>query len=594
MRKKCSKCGYIRKPYDSGPENACPRCGVLYSESAREKTYKEIKQERLKSMFKRGGSVSSFADETKSEGTSNSDKSGEGGAMEVSEKKTGAPDHVLELKHDQVVRELALLIKARYGAIVLQTIDENRIKSLLRHLSDQMRLPLFIWTFARGLRRSDLKDGIYGTNDPKIAIDHIVKSAKPCIYHLHGFKPFLEDLVIRAKLVFAAKNLSQRDGAMILSGSNIELTDEMKPYCTVVDPPPPDRDDYAELLENIFRDLSSKMPVIRDISAADSNRLINNLCGLTLMEAEKILTKAIIEDGKLTADDIEQVMRAKKRIIEREGLLEYFPVEQSMSDVADLACLKGWLSKRKSIIMNPEKARAYGLAFPKGILLLGPPGSGKSLCAKAVAMEWKLPLLRMDPSSLYNKYIGESEKNFKRAVKTAEKMCPVVLWIDEIEKAFASGGSEDSGVSQRILGGFLSWMQERTGDVFVVATCNDVQKLPPELLRKGRFDEIFFVDLPNAEARREIICIHLSRRKRNPDDFDISLLAQKTEGFSGAELEQVIVSALYGAFSLDQELSTEFILEEIRQTKPLAVTRAEDINYLRRWAKNRTTSAQQD
>ncbi len=232
--------------------------------------------------------------------------------------------------------------------------------------------------------------------------------------------------------------------------------------------------------------------------------------------------------------------------------------------------------------------------FPKGILLVGIPGTGKSLCAKAVAMEWRLPLLKMDPSALYNKYMGESEKNFKRVMETADKMSSVVLWIDEIEKAFASSadGDFDAGTSQRILGTFLSWMQERKGDVFVFATSNDVSKLPPEFLRKGRFDEIFFIDLPDEGAKQQMFEIHLTRRGQDPEQFDTWKLAETADGFSGAEIEQVIVSALYTAFSVNSSLSTEILLQEIRKTAPLSETRAEDIQALRKWAKERTVSAQ--
>ena len=240
--------------------------------------------------------------------------------------------------------------------------------------------------------------------------------------------------------------------------------------------------------------------------------MLRHLKGLTVMEAEKILTKAILEDGMLTAEDVRHVIAAKKEVIEREGLLEYYPAEESFAQVADLATLKAWLAKRRGVVAEPGRAARYGLEFPKGMLLLGVPGCGKSLSAKAVASEWGLPLLKLDPSNLYNKYIGESERNFKRAMAAAERMAPVVLWIDELEKAFAQGGSEDSGVSQRILGSFLSWLQDRRGDVFVIATANDVARLPPEFLRKGRFDEIFFVDLPNGPTRHEVFRIHLEAR----------------------------------------------------------------------------------
>jgi SpoVK/Ycf46/Vps4 family AAA+-type ATPase len=309
------------------------------------------------------------------------------------------------------------------------------------------------------------------------------------------------------------------------------------------------------------------------------------------LEAKKILTRAMIENGKLCGDEIQAVILAKKEIIEKEGLLEYYPVEESMADIADLAGLKQWLEKRKSIILDPENARAYGLSFPKGILLLGVPGTGKTLCAKAVAKEWSMPLLKMDPANLYNKYIGESEKNFKRAMQTAEKMAPVVLLIDEIEKAFTAGGSEDGGTSARILGSFLSWLQDRKGDVFVVATANDIERLPPELLRKGRFDEVFFVDLPDRETRTALFSIHLKRRGQDPQKFNLEELADRTEGYSGAEIEQVVISALYSSFAAKTKLDMTCLMDETGKTIPLCRTRAEHIEALREWARTRTVGA---
>ena len=272
-------------------------------------------------------------------------------------------------------------------------------------------------------------------------------------------------------------------------------------------------------------------------------------------------------------------------------MLEYYPVEEHMSEVADLAGLKAWLAKRKNIISDPDAARQFGLTFPKGVLLVGVPGCGKSLCAKAIAMEWGLPLLKLDPATLYNKYIGETEKNFKRAMSVAERLSPVVLWIDELEKAFAAGGDEDGGVSQRILGVFLGWMQDRTGSVFTVATANDVSKLPAEFLRKGRFDEIFFVDLPDAEARKAILEIHLRKRGKDPASLDLLEVVARTEQFSGAELEEIVVAALYSVFAEKKPLTSDALLREVAATKPLAQTMAERITALRTWAQERTVSA---
>jgi SpoVK/Ycf46/Vps4 family AAA+-type ATPase len=254
--------------------------------------------------------------------------------------------------------------------------------------------------------------------------------------------------------------------------------------------------------------------------------------------------------------------------------------------------LKEWLVKRRTVVTDAERAMSFGLRFPKGILLLGVPGCGKSMCAKAVATEWGLPLLKLDPANLYDKYIGDSEKNFKRALQTAERMAPVILWIDELEKAFAQGGDDaDGGVSRRVFGSFLAWLQERRGDVFVVATSNDVSRLPPEFIRKGRFDEVFFVDLPTPAVRASIFDIHLKRRSQKSADFDLQQLAAASDGFSGAEIEESVVAGLFSAFSANTPLNTSLLLAEIGKTRPLARTMTEKIDQLRSWAQDRTVMA---
>jgi SpoVK/Ycf46/Vps4 family AAA+-type ATPase len=355
--------------------------------------------------------------------------------------------------------------------------------------------------------------------------------------------------------------------------------------------PLPKAEDYAALLQRIVRDQCARGQVTVDLAREDGDRLIANLKGLTFEEAGRVLTKAIIEDGRLTRDDIAHVIAAKKTVIEREGILEYFPLEERMADIAGMDGLKDWLAKRRAIVADPKRATEFGLSFPRGVLLLGVPGCGKSLCAKAIAMEWSMPLLRLDPGKLYDKYVGESERNFRRAITVAERISPVVLWIDEIEKAFAAGGDSDGGLSMRILGSFLSWLQERRGDVFVVATANDITRLPPELMRKGRFDEIFFVDLPSVAERRAIFSIHLKKRQQPVNVFDLDALAAATDGFSGAEIEQVVVSGLYTAFSDRRELSTALLVEEASKTRPLSVTMGERFAEMREWARERTVSA---
>lgn len=492
------------------------------------------------------------------------------------------------------LKELELLIRSRYSLIFLEADEEERAETVLRLLAARLGIPYFFWTRTKGLMRGDVesKGAVYGSADPVKALLHIEASGFPALYHFAGLDGFREDKTAAELLKNASERYLGNDGAVVISGSSHDIPESLKSACAVFKLPAPGRNEYKELLGRVTRDMLSRMNVSINISEEDTNRILNNLTGLTLTEAEKIITRLIVEDGELSPADVMKVAEAKKAIVEREGVLEYYPAEENMSGIADLVALKSWLSKRKEIVTNPEKAREFGLTFPKGILLLGVPGCGKSLCAKAVAMEWSLPLLRMDPSGLYNKYIGESEKNFDRAMKTAEKMSPVVLWIDEIEKAFSSGaGTADGGLSTRIFGTFLSWLQERRGDVFIVATANDVKALPPEFMRKGRFDEIFFVDLPDARTRKDIFSIHLEKRGKNPALFDLDELSDSAGGFSGSEIEQVIVSGLYSAFSEKKELSTEILLNEISATRPLSETMSERIALLREWARDRTVSA---
>lgn len=488
------------------------------------------------------------------------------------------------------LHDLELLLRSRYGLIVIDTVEEERIETLLRLVADRLSLVFFLWSRSRGLRKDGNQNAVYGTTDPEQALSHIASSTLNAIYLLSGFETLLANGVLAERIKEIALQYGDRPGAIVAGGAALELPEPLRRLSARLALPGPSASEYRELMEKLLRDLGQRMRLRVDLAPADRERLLANLRGLTLLEAEKVLTKAIVEDARLSHDDIEHVIAAKKDIVEREGVLEYYPVDESMESIADLAGLKGWLAKRTHLVGAPEKAAAFGLTFPKGVLLIGVPGCGKSLCAKAVAMEWRLPLLKLDPGALYNKYIGETEKNFRRAMQTAERLAPCVLFIDELEKAFAAG-SEDGGVSQRVLGTFLSWMQDRRADVFTVATANDVSRLPPEFLRKGRFDEVFFVDLPDAESRGAIFDIHLRKRNQEPARFDLTALVAATEGFSGAEVEQVIVAALYTAFSGSAPLDTSLVLAEIRMTRPLSVVMAERVGALREWAAGRTVAA---
>ena len=491
-----------------------------------------------------------------------------------------------------VLRDIELLFQSRYGLIHFDTDEGDRALSLLQHLADRISIPLFSWSRIEGIRRVGWTGSIFETKEAQKAMAHVAAADIPAIYHFHGVNTHLEsDEVFRAQVKAGAKKLEGVNGAIVLTGSDVSLPPDLESMAATVVLPPPVEEEYRNLLGNLIRDLSARQYVEVNLSQEELAGLLRHLSGLTLMEAEKVLTKAIIEDHRLTSEDIRHDIEAKKAVVEREGLLEYYPVEQTMASIADLANLKLWLGKRKNVVTNPVKAGEFGLSFPRGVLLLGVPGCGKSLCAKAVSTEWGLPLLKFDTSNLYNKYIGESEKNFKRAIRAAERMAPVVLWIDELEKAFAMGGTEDGGVSQRILGSFLTWMQDRKGDVFIVATANEIDRLPPEFLRKGRFDEIFFVDLPDLETRREIFRIHLDTRNQNPEEFDLHQLASEAGGFTGSEIEEVVVSGLYAAFADSQPLTTKALKGEVHSTVPLSVTMAEKVDALRNWARSRTVSA---
>lgn len=487
--------------------------------------------------------------------------------------------------------DLELLIRARYGLIVLETLESEPAEEILRKIASNLSLHYHFWTRSKGMRRGGNFDPlIERTQEPIDALQFVAREGTG-IFLMRDLAPYLDDPHVASHVQDIAGLFGAKRGALVITGHHVRLPDSLRPHATTLRLPAPGFEAYRQMLERVVREHAARMPLRLELTNEDRTRLINNLMGLTMVEAEKIVTRQIIEDGALRPSDVEGVMAAKRQVVRQDGLLEYYPAETELNDVAGLAGLKGWLSRRRAVVTDPQRASQFGLSFPKGVLLLGVPGCGKSLCAKAVAGEWGLPLLKLDPANLYDKYVGDSEKNFKRALHTAERMAPVVLWIDELEKAFAAGGSEDGGVSRRVFGGFLSWLQERRGDVFVVATANDISALPPEFIRKGRFDEVFFVDLPGAQARQGILELHLLRRKQEPPRFDLPRLVAATEGFSGAEIEESIVSGLFSAFASDIPLSTGILLAEIAATRPLSRTMAERLDALREWARGRTVWA---
>lgn len=398
-------------------------------------------------------------------------------------------------------------------------------------------------------------------------------------------------LVIR-KLRDLAHRLKKSFQTIFILSPAINIPPELEKEITIFDFPLPGHDELKELIDNIEYNLKNREDVEFSLSDGEKEKLIDTVTGLTYEETERVLAKSIVMDKKLSAEDINVVLEEKKQIIRKAGLLDYYQTDEKIADIGGLDLLKDWLTKRRSAYT--KEAADFGLPWPKGILLLEIPGCGKSLTAKSVSSLWGMPLLRLDMGRLFGSFIGESEENMRQALRLAESIAPTVLWIDEVEKGLSgvkSSGSSDAGTTARVFGSFVTWMQEKTSAVFVVATANDISLLPPELLRKGRFDEIFFVDLPNLEERKKIFQIHIKKRGRQPKNFNLNLLAEKSANYSGSEIEQAIISALFDAFYNKQDLTTEGILRALQETVPLSVTMKEDIDYLRSWAKTRARYA---
>jgi len=489
------------------------------------------------------------------------------------------------------LRTLEILITSRTPFIAIETLEEDRVEQALERVAQRLNIPLFVWTMTRGLRRAGALEPLYDTKEPLKALRNLSDLPNAGIYLMKDLYRSLGDAAVVRTLQDLARAFSHDRRAIVLTAPRVELPSELATLASLVKLELPTEEDLRALAQEVFGTLSRQHRLGPPPDPDVLDKIATALRGLTLFEAERALTRAVLDDLTLGPRDIEVIAQMKKEILSRDRVLDCVPQKEGLDDVGGLRGLKAWLEKRRDAL-TPE-AKKFGVEAPRGILLLGVQGCGKSLAAKAVAKTWSLPLLRLEPGRLFDKFIGESEKNLDRVLATAERMAPCVLMIDEIEKGFASVVSSDSdgGLSRRILGRLLGWMQEREAPVFLVATCNQITALPPELMRKGRFDEIFFIDLPGLDERRQIFAIHLTRRHRDPKSFDLDALAAAAEGFSGAEVEQAVVAALYTAFARRAELTTEDILEEIKATRPLSVTRAEEIDALREWAKGRTVPA---
>ncbi|MFT3835784.1 MAG: AAA family ATPase [Myxococcaceae bacterium] len=491
------------------------------------------------------------------------------------------------------LRDLDTLIRARYPLLYLVTWEEQRLDQLMQQVAQSHGKDLYEWSVNKGLKPMEGTKGPRGDElkNPIDALLAIPRLPNPSLVLLKDFHRQLDDPRVARGLRELSFQLKTGFSTVLIVAPTLNLPVELEKDVSVIDVPLPSRDDLMHLLRDIAGVVTRNKRATVELNRDQAESLVAAAHGLTLAEAENAFAKAIAEDSRLDASDVRLVLEEKSQVVRKSGMLEYFATDFSLDDVGGLLHLKEWLSRRRNAFS--DSARKFGLPEPKGLLLLGVQGCGKSLTAKAIATQWRLPLLRLDMGRIYSGLIGSSEENLRRAIRVTESLAPAVLWVDEIEKGIANsvGGGGDSGVSARVFGTLLTWLQEKTAPVFVVATANRIDALPPELLRKGRFDEIFFIDLPSADERQAIFEIQLRRRGRDPAGFPLEALAKASANFSGAEIEQAVVSALYDAFADGVELSAPLVLRALQETRPLAVTMAEDVNRLREWAQQRTRSA---
>ncbi|MBV1905940.1 MAG: AAA family ATPase [Pseudomonadales bacterium] len=487
-------------------------------------------------------------------------------------------------------KDLALLLDAKIPIIVVESPDEARVLDLLLQLAIKRSLPFYQWSITSGMQRGGFETP--SSDTPKLAepdemLKHIANQNGPALFALCDLHPYLkgEDKNVRY-LKDAALDFDQLGNTIILISHALEIPPEIGRMAASLDLRLPSDEELMSIVRKQAQEWAriNKGKKVKTDSETLSS-LISNLRGVTHADAEMLIRHAIFKDGAITDDDIPEMNRLKFDLLDSEGVLHYEYDTEKFADVAGQNNLKEWLKIRHTEFLTDETEDR-----PKGVLLLGVQGSGKSLAAKAVAGNWGLPLLRLDFGSLYNKFFGETERNLRNSLKQAEMMAPCVLWMDEIEKGLATG-NQDNATSKRVLGTMLTWMAENSAAVFIVATSNDISALPPELIRKGRIDEVFFVDLPDSQTRKDIFRIHLAKRNLEPGEFDVDLLAETADGFTGAEIEEAVVAARYLANSQKKGISTTDIIASIDRTYPVSVLRSESIQALRSWAKDRTVPA---
>jgi len=529
----------------------------------------------------------------------------------------------------EVLERLKILINSSTPIVVMETVEEVRAVAFVRSACAELGLPTFEWTIADGLVRSGSNaavglpgaaaslplaqsgpslaardaalnrdsepnaPAIYNTREPVQALATLESMTLDGVFILKDFHRHMEDAVIVRRLRDVGQKFSANRRTVVITAPAITIPPELTSLVEYLEIPLPNQQRLHQIIEETFARMSQSYTLKRKLDAVGLDAMAGNLLGLTEEEAERAVSQALVARYALSPEAVTDVLEAKKELLRHSGMLQFVDVSETMASIGGLENLKRWLAQRRGAW--DEAARAFGLEPPRGMVVLGVQGCGKSMCARAVAGEWKLPLVKFDSSAVFDKYIGETEKRIQKVFQVAESLSPCVLWIDELEKVFAGSGpdsaSVDAGVSSRILAAFLSWMQDRKAPVFVAATCNNVTALPPELIRKGRFDELFFVDLPNQAERKAILAIQLARRKHNPAEFDLEQIARAADGYSGAEIDAALQAAMYRSFADKQSLTTQSLLQALAVTVPLSTTRAEEIEALREWARSRAVPA---
>ncbi|MBD2603407.1 AAA family ATPase [Scytonema hofmannii FACHB-248] len=477
--------------------------------------------------------------------------------------------------------EFKLLLRARYPLIYIPTYEEERVEAAIREeAANQGNRPVYTWDFVDGYQGNP-NDAGFGRRNPLQALEFIEKlsASAPAVLILRDYHRFLEDVAIARKLRNLARLLKSQPKNIVLLSPKIAIPDDLTEVLTVLEFPLPAAPEIKGEIERLLIATGGN-----SLSAKVLDDLVRSCQGLSMERIRRVLARAIATHGELQPEDVDLVLEEKRQTIRQTQILDFYPATEQISDIGGLDNLKDWLLRRGGSFT--EKARQYGLPHPRGLMLVGIQGTGKSLTAKAIAHHWHLPLLRLDVGRLFGGLVGESESRTRQMIQVAEALAPCILWIDEIDKAFSGLGSRgDAGTTSRVFGTFITWLAEKTSPVFVVSTANDIQALPPEMLRKGRFDEIFFVGLPSQEERKAIFNVHLSRlRPHNLKSYEIDRLAYETPDFSGAEIEQTLIEAMHIGFSQNRDFATDDILEAASQIIPLARTAVEQIQKLQEWA----------